>query len=140
MTKLDGIIRLKKWQLDEERRALAALFAERERAEEAIQFLEQEMHEQSKVSGSEVASVTLGAYIEGARMKKAWLIEAVRLKDEEIAEKQDTVSQAFRELKTYEIADAGQKSKAKAALDKKEQSELDELALQAYEKTTADNF
>lgn len=135
MTKLDGIIRLRKWQLDEERRGLAALFEERVRAQDAITFLEQEMLEQSNMKDSDVSSFTLGAYLEGARKKKAWLIEAMRKKDEEIALKQDVVSEAFRELKTYEIADAAHKEKVKKEEDKLEQEELDELGLQAYERS-----
>ncbi|WP_262694806.1 flagellar export protein FliJ [Kordiimonas aquimaris] len=139
MTKLDGIIRLKKWELDEERRALAGLLDERKRVEDSIEFLEQEMLQQKQLRESEIASVTLGAYIEGARKKKAWLLEAMRLKDEEITEKQDIVSQAFRELKTYEIADENQKNRTREALEKKEQKELDEQALRAYEKTMSEN-
>lgn len=139
MTKLDGIIRLKKWELDEERRALAGLLDERKRVEDSIEFLEQEMLHQKQLRESDIAAVTLGAYIEGARKKKAWLLEAMRLKDEEITEKQDIVSQAFRELKTYEIADENQKTRARTALEKKEQKELDEQALRAYEKTMTEN-
>ena len=139
MTKLDGIIRLKKWQLDEERRILAGLLDERKRVEDSIEYLEQEMQQQRQLRDSEISSLTLGAYIEGSRKKKAWMIEALRLKDEEIAGKQDFVSKAFRELKTYEIADQSQKKRARDAFDKKEQAELDEQALRAYEKTTAEN-
>lgn len=132
MADLDGVIRFRKWDLDEKRRELAVVLEERARIEASIESLEQEMMAQSALRDSDIASVTLGAYLEGARKRRAWLLEDLRKKDEEIAEKQDVVSEAFRELKTFEIADARQKERARKALARQEQNELDELGLRAY--------
>lgn len=132
---LEGILRFRKWELDEKRRELAVLLEERAVIEGHIEALDQEMMAQSVMKESDLGSITLGAYIEGARKKRAWLIEDLRKKDEEISDKQDVVSDAFRELKTFEIADRRQKDRAKQALAKQEQAELDELGLQAYEKS-----
>lgn len=139
MADLEGILRFRKWELDEKRRELAVLFEERAVIERRIEALDQEMIEQSVMKESDIGSMTLGAYIEGARKKRAWLIEDLRKKDEEIADKQDVVSEAFRELKTFEIADQRQKDRAKQAQAKQEQAELDELGLQAYEKSMQQN-
>ncbi len=133
MANLDGIIRFRKWELDEKRRDLGVLLDERAQIEEAIQALDAEMLEQKSMRESDVASVTLGAYIEGARVKRAWLIEGLRKKDEEIEEKQDIVSEAFRELKTFEIAEARQKERHDKELKRQEQNELDDLGLRAFE-------
>ena len=139
MADLEGILRFRKWELDEKRRELAVLFQERASIEHQIEALDCEMLEQSSMKDSDIGSMTLGSYIEGARKKRAWLIEDLRKKDEEIADKQDVVSEAFRELKTFEIADRRQKDRVKQELSRQEQAELDDLGLQAYEKNMQQN-
>lgn len=136
MADLDGVIRLRKWELDEKRRELAEVLAEREQIEAAINHLEQEMMDQSKMRDSDIASMTLGAYLEGARKKMAWLVEGLRKKDEDISERQEIVAEAFRELKTFEIAEERQKERERKELQRQEQNELDDLGLRAFEKST----
>lgn len=133
MSDLTSIIRFKKWTLDEERRGLTALLDERAEIEQHIQALNEEIASQHSVANTEVGSVTLGSYLEGARVKMAWLNEALRKKDADIEEKQDVVAEAFRELKTFEIADENKKAEAQKRLDSFEQKELDERGLQSYQ-------
>lgn len=134
MAELGGIIRFRKWQLDEQRRDLAVLLEDRSAIGASIEALEAEVAEQKVLADNDMAAMTLGAYIEGARKKKAWLLEDLRKKDEEIADKQDVVSEAFRELKTLEIAERRQKERSQKELQRQEQNELDELGLKAFEK------
>ncbi len=134
MAELGGIIRFRKWQLDEQRRELAVLLEDRSAIGASIEALDAEIAEQKVLADNDMAAMTLGAYIEGARKKKAWLLEDLRKKDEEIADKQDVVSEAFRELKTLEIADRRQKERRQKELQRQEQNELDELGLKAFEK------
>lgn len=138
MADLDGIIRFRKWELDEKRRELAVLFEERNAIEHRIDMLDREMIEQQSMKDSDVGSVTLGAYIEGARKKRAWLLDDMRKKDAEIDAKQEVVSEAFRELKTMEIAGRRQKDRVRQELARQEQAELDDLGLKAYEKRFLD--
>lgn len=133
MSDLSSIIRFKKWTLDQERRSLSGLLDERAEIEQHIQALNDEIAGQSGVANTEVGSVTLGAYLEGARIKMAWLDEALRKKDADIEERQDIVAEAFRELKTFEIADEKKKAEAKKRLESFEQKELDERGLQTYQ-------
>lgn len=139
MASLDGIIRLRKWELDEERRALADLLEQRTQIENAIDLLDAEMLDQKNVKNQDFSTLTLGAYLEGARKKKAFMIEALRKHDEKILEKQDVVSEAFRELKTFEVADENQQSRKRKKLAVQEQNALDELGLQAFERFNAEN-
>lgn len=134
MAELGGIIRYRKWQLDEKRRELAVLQGERTEIVALIEALDAEMLAQQAIRDSDISSMTLGAYIEGSRKKKAWLNEDLRKKDEEITDKQDVVSEAFRELKTLEIAERRQLERKRKEIQRQEQNELDELGLQAFEK------
>jgi len=132
MAKLDGIIRFRKWELDEHRRELALLLDERAEIVETLESLDTEIAEQKSMIHSDLGSVTLGAYIEGARKKRVWIVDAVRCKDQDIEEKQDVVADAFKELKTFEIADRRQQDRLRKEAERHEQDELDDLGRQAY--------
>jgi hypothetical protein len=139
MASLEGIIRLRKWELDEQRRALADLLEQRAHVENAIELLETEMLDQKKMAHQDFSTLTLGAYLEAARKKKAMLIEGLRKQDEKILEKQDLVSDAYRELKTYEVADENKQSRQRKKVATIEQNALDELGLQAFERFNAED-
>lgn len=133
MAKLDGIIRFRKWALDEQRRELAVLLDERAQIVDTLEKLDMEIQAQKTMAHSDLGSMTLGAYIEGARKKRAWILDAIRKKDQDIEEKQDVVADAFKELKTFEIADGRQKDRLQKELDRREQNELDDLGRRAFE-------
>ena len=137
MARLDGIIRFRKWALDEQRRELAALLDERAQIVETLEQLDTEMLAQKSMIHSDLGSITLGAYIEGARKKRAWILDAIRSKDQDIDEKQDVVADAFKELKTFEIADRRQKDRLRKDLDREEQNELDDLGRRAFENASS---
>jgi len=133
MAKLDGIIRFRKWELDEHRRELAVLLDERAQIVQTLESLDAEMMAQKSMIHNDLGSVTLGAYIEGTRKKRAWIVEAIRSKDEDINEKQDVVADAFKELKTFEIAERRQQDRYRKEIDRQEQDELDDLGRRAFE-------
>ncbi len=133
MAKLDGIIRFRKWELDEHRRELVVLLDERAQIVETLEKLDAEMVAQKSMIHSDLGSMTLGAYIEGARKKRAWIVDAIGSKDQDIEEKQDVVADAFKELKTFEIAEQRQQDRFRKEMDRQEQNELDELGRRAFE-------
>jgi len=137
MAKLDGIIRFRKWVLDEQRRELAVLLDERAQTVAELEKLDAEIEAQKTMAHSDLGSMTLGAYIEGARKKRAWILDAIRKKDQDIEEKQDVVADAFKELKTFEIADGRQKDRLKKELDRQEQNELDDLGRRTFENASS---
>ncbi len=133
MARLDGIIRFRKWELDEHRRELAVLLDERAQVVQTLENLDAEMVAQKTMIHSDLGSVTLGAYIEGARKKRAWIVDDIRSKDQDIEEKQDVVADAFKELKTFEIAERRQQDRYRREIDRQEQNELDDLGRRAFE-------
>ncbi|WP_417451548.1 flagellar export protein FliJ [Kordiimonas sp.] len=138
MSRLDGIIRLRKWELDEQRRVLAVMQAERDAINATIERLEDEKAEQSRNSGGlEVSPLTLGSYLEGVRKKQDMLRADLARKDEEVDKHRDVVAESFRELKTYEIARAQESKRIKAAEDKEEQDAFDELGIQNHAREEA---
>lgn len=137
MSRLDNIIRLRQWELDEVRRELATLLGEREDMVQQLQMMEEEIAEQSRATSMEVFSVTVGAYMHGVRVKQEMITAAIVAKDEEISEQQDKVAEGFRELKTFEIARDQEMKRLVAQEAKEEQQAFDELGIQNHARQDA---
>lgn len=137
MGKLNNIIRLRKWELDEKRRRLADLQGEREEIILAIEAMQAELVEQSRNSGLEVSAVAIGAYLEGVRIRQDQLSKLLAVKEREVSKQQDIVAEGFRELKTFEIAQSHEKARVLAAEAKVEQDAFDELGIQNHAREEA---
>lgn len=137
MSRLDGIIRLRKWELDEKRRELASLLGERDEIVYAIDAIGEEMAEQARNSNLEVSAIAIGAYMEGARVKQRHLAQMLAAKEDEVVEHQDRVADGFRELKTFEIARERELARIDAAEAKEEQQAFDELGIQNHAREEA---
>lgn len=132
MSRLNTIIRLRKWELDEKQRQLAILLGERDEIADAIEALSNQVSEQSRHAGLEVASVTLGSYIEAVRIRQGELADMLFKKEKELRKHQDVVAEGFRELKTFEIARDRELSRLAAEEAKQEQAAFDELGIQNH--------
>ena len=137
MARLDNIIRLRKWELDEERRILADLLGERAALIHQLEVMEAEITEQARSKSLEVFSTTVGAYMEGVKRRRDDIGVAVAAKDIEIGEQQDKVAENFRELKTFEIAHDREMLRLKQAENKAEQAMFDELGTQDHARRDA---
>ncbi|GHF22529.1 hypothetical protein GCM10017044_16090 [Kordiimonas sediminis] len=129
MSRLDGIIRLYKWELDEKRRELVDLQEQVDRVQEQIEMLHQEVEDQKQHAATEAGLTTMGAYLEGVRKREQMLRSELRKREEAVAKQQERVSEAFSELKTYEIARDKEKARQVAKVAKVEQAEFDEQGL-----------
>ncbi|MBL4836220.1 MAG: hypothetical protein JKY34_01470 [Kordiimonadaceae bacterium] len=137
MARLDNIIRLRQWELDEVRLVLSGLLGERDALIEQIDRLEAEVAEQAVATDLEVFSVTVGAYMAGVDKKRQQIRAAILAKDEEIEEQREKVSEGFRELKTFEIG-RDQELKRIALEEKRlEQQAFDELGIQNHARQDA---
>lgn len=137
MSRLDNIIRLRKWELDEVRRVLADLLGERDAMVHQLDMMDEEIAEQSRSTSIEVFSTTVGAYMAGVKKRRDEIGAMIAAKDEEIAEQQEKVAEGFRELKTFEIAHDQEMLRLKKAEDKAEQAMFDELGTQDHARREA---
>ncbi|MFC3052969.1 flagellar export protein FliJ [Kordiimonas pumila] len=131
-SRLDNIIRLRQWELDEERRNLAILQGKQDALYHEIHILEEEVIEQKKASSLEVFSLTVGAYMAGVRKKQDLISHQIDELEQEISKQQDKVAESFRELKTYEIAREQEQKRIQQAEAREEQQTYDEQALRGY--------
>lgn len=134
---LNGLIRLHRWQLEEQRRKLGQLEAMRAEFERRAKDLELEIaNEQKRVKNTE-ASFAYGAYAQAAIARRETLAQSIEGMELELVKARDQVAEAFREVKKFEIAQDRQIKRAQLAAGRKEQQTLDELSLDIYRRRKA---
>ena len=139
MSKLDGIIRFKKWELDEKRRLLVTFQDELARLEQALEALYEERARESQLSASSGSPVMLGEYLEGCRLRAEQLLQFIEIKDKEVSGQRDIVAAAFQDLKTFEIAAEREQEREKTRAVKVEQNMLDEQGLRTFRRMEDSN-
>jgi len=134
MAELDSLIRVRKHTVEQKQKALAALYKKEQDLKDKRDELEaQHVIEAEKARNMDADymgyfgaySKRLHAEIESIDRARSKLENLIRLAQEDIRE-------AFADLKKIEIIDERRKAEEKAALDKKESDELDQIAIEGY--------
>lgn len=136
---LKSLIRLGRFAVDEKRRALGELLAREEQVIEAQRHLEED-HEAQRAAAAadgDVAGFTFGAYVAAYLRRREQLARLLDAIQAEIARSRDEVAEAFRELKSYELAQATREKRERAERDRKEQAALDEIGLAQFRRRGA---
>lgn len=130
MSRLDSVIRLHRWKLDELRRKLADLDALRVRFTDQRLRLDEEVASESALAAtSEEARATLAPYLDSARGRRDRIDASIVEVGREIELTRAAVEDAFREVKSYEVARAEQERRAAVVRQRREQYRMDEIAL-----------
>ena len=135
MADLEPLIKYRKHGVDEKRRFLAQLYREAEQVERQKQAVENQMKreiELAKEMGSTDASAFLNKYLEGARRKIKALEGALKKMDVRIAAAQEDMRAVFAEMKKIEIIQHSREERAAAEQKKKDDRELDDIAIEGY--------
>ncbi|MEA1937900.1 MAG: flagellar FliJ family protein [Pseudomonadota bacterium] len=133
MADLNPLIRLRRWQLDEKRRTLAELQGLFERLEDERQRLEQEVQtEQKSAKLSQEGTFAYGDYAKVAVDRHRHLEASLEQVREQIEKATEEVQEAYKALKTYELAQADRTRKTRAATKKRETDTNDEIATQRH--------
>jgi len=130
MNRLDSVIRLHRWKLDEQRRKLTDLEVLRQKFIDQRSRLDDEVAAESALAaGSVDARATLAPYLEAARARGSRIESSILEVAREIELTQAAIEEAFREVKSYELARAEQERRAATVRARREQYALDEMAL-----------
>jgi len=131
--RLTGIIRLHRWQLEERLRDLQELERLHERLQTQVVGLDEELAREKTVAGEcHEASYTLSAYVKQAIGRRRKLKDSLYRVIDQIQEMEDSVAEAYRELKKYELTEANRLQREKKYLERRQQIELDEISLNSY--------
>jgi len=139
MKKIDTLIRLHKFELDEKRRALQELETHMMRIIEARQRLDQELiEEQNTASQALELGMTYAGYAQKFIERRAKLEEDIANMRVEVEKAEIIVQMAFQELKKFEITAERQAAAEKYESDRREQSELDEAGINRHHRKNKD--
>jgi flagellar export protein FliJ len=137
-TPYDAAIRLRKTELDDLRRAMGELTARQADLEERLAELERKLEEESGVvshaaaGGDALGVSTYAAFALRNRIDRVNVQADMAALEAEIEAVRETLLEAFEGFKTLDVAREAFLAEARAAADKREQTDLDEAALQRH--------
>lgn len=135
MKKIDTLIRLHKFELDEKRRALQQLESQMMRMIDARLHLDQELiQEQKTASQGFELGLTYAGYAKKFVERREKLEEDMANLRVEIEKAELIVQMAYQELKKYEITAERQAAAEKYETDRREQGELDEAGITRHQR------
>ncbi|MFQ5348496.1 MAG: flagellar FliJ family protein [Rhodothalassiaceae bacterium] len=138
MKGLDGMIRLAKWQLDEARKALIEAEAALAEIDHALDALaREEMREHEAAPDDPAAMFALGGFVAALRARRQSLVAEREKRESVRAQRQDTLAEAFQELKKYEILARRAAERAAEEERQREQAALDEVGLRQHRRSPA---
>ncbi len=125
---LKTLIRLSKFTVDEKRRTLTALQNREDQVLAEIEAAEQQLrHEQQIARDDPGAGMFFGRFLGAWKDRRTAMEQALAAVRQQIEQARDELSEAFRELKTYEVTQANREKREREELDRKEQVFLDEI-------------
>jgi flagellar export protein FliJ len=133
MSSLDTLIKLHRWQLDEQRRRVTEFenLAAKLRAE-LLRLDSEKDHEQKVAGNSHEVSFTYSGYARTLIDRRAKLNQSIQETEEQIVGARAALADAFAEVKRYEIAAANRLLAKHRKLESLRQAELDEVALAGF--------
>lgn len=135
MADLKPLIKHRKHLVEEKQKFLAQLYRETEKLERQKEVIEEQMEteiELAKEMGTPEASAYLGKYLEGARHKIKALATSIVKMNVRIAAAQEDMRAAFAEMKKIEITQDRREEREAAALKRKEDMVLDDIAIDGF--------
>ena len=133
MSSLDTLIKLHRWQLDEQRRKVAEIESLAGKLRAELQRLEaEEQFEQQVAGGSHEANFAYGGFAKALIDRRAKLRRSIAETEQQILEARAALTDAYAEVKRYEIAAANRLLAKHRGIERLRQQELDEVALDGF--------
>lgn len=135
MADLDPLIRLRKHAVEEKQRVVAQLYREVENLERQKKIVQDQMAHEKKLAEEmqrPEAITYYGRYAEGARKKIAAFQAAIKKIESRIEAAQEEMRTAFADMKKIQITQSNREKREGKARQKKEEAQLDEIALDQY--------
>ena len=138
MSTLDSLIRLHRWQLDEQRHRVAELEALAAKLSADVQRLDAEQAtEQAFASQSPEASFGYGSYASALIERRRKLNQSLADAEKQTNTAREALAAAFQEAKRYEIAAAKRVLSQRLMQERAEQRTMDELASDVHRRANA---
>ena len=131
---LKNLIRIHEFGVDEKRRDLGELLKLMGDLEQSQRDLEIEVVNEQRVAASMPgeADICYGIYAQGVIMRRERMAESIIQMEVKVGEARDALSEAYLELKKYEIAQENRDKREALEETRREQSILDEIGINAH--------
>jgi flagellar export protein FliJ len=133
MAELHGVIRLKRFHLDEKRRVLsdlngflAELVNQRDRLDSQV------LVEQVAAGQSLEAQMAYGKFAQAALDRRRRLVDSIAQVETQIEQATDAVREAMGELKKFELTQAERDKRSRAKTRRRETQTLDDMAVERF--------
>jgi chromosome segregation ATPase len=138
VSRLETLVKLHRWQLNEKRRRIAELETLAATTQARIDDLAAELAaEASVIEASPETRPSLPAYLDAARERRRKLVETLETIAAELAEAREAMTSAFQELKKYEIALELREQREREVEERRQQIALDEMAIEGHRRRPA---
>jgi flagellar FliJ protein len=135
MADLYGLIRLRRYTVEEKQKLLSALYREAEALIAKRRMLENQLEHERIVAmneGTPDASADYGRYAENVRKKISKFNEGIKKIELKIDVAQEDVRAAFAEMKKVQIVQRTRDDEEQKEQDAKDASVLDDIALEGF--------
>ena len=138
MSSLDTLIKLHRWQLDEQRRKVAEFENLAEKLRTELNRLDGENQFEQRIAGnSHEANYAYSGYAKSLIDRRAKLTRSIEETEQQIVDARAALADAFAEVKRYEVAAANRLLAKHRGIERLRQQELDEVALAGFRRKSS---
>lgn len=131
-TSLQTLTRIKKFNIDEQRKIMVEYQDVEDKLVNALQSLDEEFIREKKFASQNSGIGDFGAYVKRYMKNREELEFALKDIRKRIEEVRDIIADMFKEQKTYEIVDENRQQRLEKEENNKEQKMLDEIGTNTY--------
>lgn len=129
---LKTLVRMSEWTVDEKRRGLGVLLRQFNELQTSLDNLEKELivEQRAAAASPHEAGINYGRYAATVISRRAYLNRAIETMETQIVSAREDLSDAYLELKKFEVAERNRKQRETEEIDRREQSFLDDIGLE----------
>ena len=138
MKSRQALIRLHKWQVDDIRRRLGELEVMRRDFEDKRTELEATLADERRIGEtSPIGAYAYPSFAKAMTERRQKLEASIKNIEQEIESTKAALGDAYRELKKIEVLEENSKKKQRAEKTRREQAEVDDVAIKAFQRREA---
>jgi len=137
MKGLPGLIQLNQWKVDEQRRKVTELEILSERLSAEVTQLQDDIDREGRNSGESLEnSQAFSAFLKGAMAQRETLRGSIEDLQDQISTAKDDLADAYRELKSYEVAQAKRDSREAHKQELRDRVKMDEIGMGIFRRNS----
>jgi flagellar protein FliJ len=133
MKGLPGLIQLNKWKVDEQRRKVTELEILSDRLSQQVDQLQADIEREGRNSGESFeSSQAYSSFLTGAMAQREKLRGSIADLGNQVAAAKDDLAGAYRELKSYEVAQAARDARERHKQELRDRVKMDEIGMSMH--------